>query len=304
MIVNAPLAVQATKQSALQGLYFDEDLTRQLRAAVRELRQARRRRRRPGPRSQPSSRRSAASCARRSRRSRSSRARSSAPKTPRRVRGRSRRSGRRYGSPGDRGGHRPAVAVHHRRRGAHLASRRRRRRRRARAARDVGRGRAGRGGRRGRGPVCSSSSTACRSSTARRGSTTIAVARLAARLGADPAAPSLLRHRRHDDPTARRARRPSACSHGELDLALDHERGGAGDPARRTSKRGDRYPYSFKPAEKRPFPWESAPDPIEVAHEVFQAWLTFALFDNARRARLGIGTRRLSRRHRTRCSRR
>jgi enoyl-CoA hydratase len=35
MIVNAPLAVQATKQSALQGLYFDEDLTRDLRRAVR-----------------------------------------------------------------------------------------------------------------------------------------------------------------------------------------------------------------------------------------------------------------------------
>jgi enoyl-CoA hydratase len=39
MIANAPLAVQATKQSALQGLYFDEDLTKQLRAAVRALRQ-------------------------------------------------------------------------------------------------------------------------------------------------------------------------------------------------------------------------------------------------------------------------
>ena len=38
IIANAPLAVQATKQSALQGLYFDEDLTKQLRAAVRELR--------------------------------------------------------------------------------------------------------------------------------------------------------------------------------------------------------------------------------------------------------------------------
>ena len=48
MIANAPLAVQATKQSALQGLYFDEDLTKQLRAAVRELRAGRRRRRRPG----------------------------------------------------------------------------------------------------------------------------------------------------------------------------------------------------------------------------------------------------------------
>ena len=39
MIVNAPLAVQATKQSALQGLYFDEDLTRNLRRAVRALRE-------------------------------------------------------------------------------------------------------------------------------------------------------------------------------------------------------------------------------------------------------------------------
>src|SRR3984893_11984609 len=40
IIANAPLAVQATKQSALQGLYFDEDVTKQLRAAVRELRKA------------------------------------------------------------------------------------------------------------------------------------------------------------------------------------------------------------------------------------------------------------------------
>jgi enoyl-CoA hydratase len=40
MVANAPLAVQATKQSALQGLYFDEDVTKDLRAAVRQLRQA------------------------------------------------------------------------------------------------------------------------------------------------------------------------------------------------------------------------------------------------------------------------
>jgi enoyl-CoA hydratase len=40
IVANAPLAVQATKQSALQGLYFDEDLTQRLRAAVRELRDA------------------------------------------------------------------------------------------------------------------------------------------------------------------------------------------------------------------------------------------------------------------------
>ncbi len=37
MTANAPLAVQATKQSALQGLYHDEDTTRALRDAVKAL---------------------------------------------------------------------------------------------------------------------------------------------------------------------------------------------------------------------------------------------------------------------------
>jgi len=53
-------------------------------------------------------------------------------------------------------------------------------------------------------------------------------------------------------------------------------------------KRGERRSYRFKPTEKRPFPWEAPFHPAEVAHDVFQAWLTFALFDNARRAHLGI----------------
>jgi acetyl-CoA C-acetyltransferase len=52
-------------------------------------------------------------------------------------------------------------------------------------------------------------------------------------------------------------------------------------------KRGERASYSFKPDERRPFPWESPPDPIEVAHDVFQAWLTFAVFENARRGHRG-----------------
>jgi enoyl-CoA hydratase len=39
MIANAPLAVQATKQSALQGLYHDEAEGKRLRAAVRALHQ-------------------------------------------------------------------------------------------------------------------------------------------------------------------------------------------------------------------------------------------------------------------------
>ncbi len=75
---------------------------------------------------------------------------------------------------------------------------------------------------------------------------------------------------------------------GELDLALVASAEALGTQ-RAYKQRGDRYPYSYKPAEKRPFPWESPPDPVEVAHEVFQAWLTFAVFDNARRARLGVG---------------
>lgn len=37
MTANAPLAVQATKQSALQGLYHDEDTTRAMRDAVKAL---------------------------------------------------------------------------------------------------------------------------------------------------------------------------------------------------------------------------------------------------------------------------
>jgi acetyl-CoA C-acetyltransferase len=75
---------------------------------------------------------------------------------------------------------------------------------------------------------------------------------------------------------------------GELDLALVC---GAEALAtqRRYKRRGERYPYSFKPDERRPFPWEAPFHPAEVAHEVLQAWLTFAVFDNARRGHLGVG---------------
>ncbi len=75
---------------------------------------------------------------------------------------------------------------------------------------------------------------------------------------------------------------------GELDLALITS-AEALATQRAYKKRGERFAYSHRPDEKRPFPWESPPDPIEVAHEVFQAWLTFAVFDNARRAHLGMG---------------
>jgi acetyl-CoA C-acetyltransferase len=74
---------------------------------------------------------------------------------------------------------------------------------------------------------------------------------------------------------------------GESDLALV-----VGAEALATQraykKRGERASYSFKPAEKRPYPWEAPFAPAEVAHDLMQAWLTFAVFDNARRAHLGI----------------
>jgi acetyl-CoA C-acetyltransferase len=75
---------------------------------------------------------------------------------------------------------------------------------------------------------------------------------------------------------------------GELDLALITS-AEALATQRAYKKRGERAAYSYRPDEKRPFPWESPPDPVEVAHEVFQAWLTFAIFDNARRAHLNMG---------------
>jgi acetyl-CoA C-acetyltransferase len=77
-----------------------------------------------------------------------------------------------------------------------------------------------------------------------------------------------------------------AMLRGEMDLALITS-AEALATQRAYKKRGERAVYSFKPDEKRPFPWESPPDPVEVAHEVFQAWLTFAVFDNARRAARG-----------------
>jgi acetyl-CoA C-acetyltransferase len=113
------------------------------------------------------------------------------------------------------------------------------------------------------------------------------VARLAERLGADPA------HRHYSGiggTTTQQLVSATAARMlaGELDLALVTS-AEALATQRSFKKRGERYPYSHRPAEKRPFPWESVPNPIEVAHEVSHAWLTFALFDNARRAHLGIG---------------
>src|SRR5207302_2756558 len=79
-----------------------------------------------------------------------------------------------------------------------------------------------------------------------------------------------------------------AMLRGELDLALVV---GAEclDTVRRLKKQGERPRWSFRDPERKPFPFEAPFHPAEVAHEVFQAWLTFALWDVARRAHLGTG---------------
>jgi len=111
------------------------------------------------------------------------------------------------------------------------------------------------------------------------------VGRLALRLGAAPArcaysgiggtTPQVLL-----DDTAERIVR------GELDLGLVV---GAEALAtlRALRKAGERADWSHRDPERRPFPFEAAPVPTEVAHEVFQAYLTFPLFDTARRAARG-----------------
>ena len=73
---------------------------------------------------------------------------------------------------------------------------------------------------------------------------------------------------------------------GDLDLALVV---GAEALAtvRALKKAGEKPHWSFRPAEKRPFPMDMEFDPSEISHAVFEAYLTFALFDNARRAHLG-----------------
>jgi acetyl-CoA C-acetyltransferase len=114
-----------------------------------------------------------------------------------------------------------------------------------------------------------------------------AVARLAGRLGADP------RHRDYSGIGGTTTQQlvnstSEAMLRGEMDLALITS-AEALATKRLRKRQGVRYVASFPPAERSPFPWESPPDPVEVAHEVFQAWLTFAVFDNARRARLGVG---------------
>jgi acetyl-CoA C-acetyltransferase len=114
-----------------------------------------------------------------------------------------------------------------------------------------------------------------------------AVARLAARVGASPA------RRGYSGiggsvPLVLATAVAADIREGHLDLALIT---GAEALAtvRRLKKAGEKPQWSFRPAEKRRFPLDMDFDPSEITHAVFEAYLTFALFDNARRAHLGRG---------------
>ncbi len=74
---------------------------------------------------------------------------------------------------------------------------------------------------------------------------------------------------------------------GELDVAVVCG-AEALDTVRRSKKAGERPQWSYRDPEKKPFPFEAPFHPAEVAHEVFQAYTTFALWDVARRAHLGV----------------
>jgi acetyl-CoA C-acetyltransferase len=49
---------------------------------------------------------------------------------------------------------------------------------------------------------------------------------------------------------------------------------------------GEKVAWSHRETERSPYPWEPPPA-VELAHEVFQAWETFPLWDTARRAARG-----------------
>ncbi|MGA8723938.1 MAG: hypothetical protein WB565_02755 [Acidimicrobiales bacterium] len=103
--------------------------------------------------------------------------------------------------------------------------------------------------------------------------------RLAERLGADPA------HRRYSGiggsvPLTLVADAADAMMRGELDLALV-----IGGEALATRKRVPDPEWSYPPEEARRFPITI--DRAEAANGIFQAYLTFALLDTARRVHLG-----------------
>ena len=112
------------------------------------------------------------------------------------------------------------------------------------------------------------------------------VGRLASELGVDP------RHRLYSGiggttPQVLVQDAATAIVSGELDLAIITG-AEALETVRQAKKAGERLAWSHRDPEKKPFPFEAPFHPAEIAHNVFQAWLTFPVFDVARRARLGV----------------
>ncbi len=110
-------------------------------------------------------------------------------------------------------------------------------------------------------------------------------ARLAERLGATPAR-GAYSGIGGSVPQVLAAGVAASIASGQLDLAL-LVGAEALATVRKLKKAGEKPQWSFKPAERRPFPMDLNFHPSEISHAVFEAYLTFALFDNARRAALG-----------------
>jgi acetyl-CoA C-acetyltransferase len=111
--------------------------------------------------------------------------------------------------------------------------------------------------------------------------------RLAEAVGADP------RHRHYSGiggttPLALLARAAERIAAGEADVCAIVG-GEALATVRRLRKGGERPDWSHPDPERKPFPYEAPFHPSEVAHQVFQAYTTFALRDVARRAHRGEG---------------
>jgi acetyl-CoA C-acetyltransferase len=111
------------------------------------------------------------------------------------------------------------------------------------------------------------------------------VQRLSERLGIDPA------HRQYSGiggtvPQQLVNAAAESILRGDSDVALVTG-AEALDTKRRLKKLGARPEWSFKDPDPKPFPFEAPFHPAEVAHEVFQAWLTFAIFEVGRRGHAG-----------------
>lgn len=73
---------------------------------------------------------------------------------------------------------------------------------------------------------------------------------------------------------------------GDLDLAVVVG-GEALATLRMLKKQGRKPQWSHRAAERRPFPFDIPFHPAEVAHSIFEAYVTFSMFDSAHRAHLG-----------------